>query len=118
MNIREKIKRFIARLQESDDRTKKIWVAVFSSIAMVFATGLWLIQIGNSVAVLDDVGEESDARPDFSSWQTVRAGLAEIGGAIDTGWQKLEEGRSVIIENKTPNFAAKNAEEIRPVPLR
>ncbi len=117
MNIREEIKRFIARIQESDDRTKKFWMVVFVSISMAIMLGLWSLQLGNLIVSLGDIEEEA-ASERVSFLQTFGAGVKEATRWFGGGLEKLGEGRSVTIENKTPNFAATGADEIKPTPLR
>ncbi|MDP3015351.1 MAG: hypothetical protein Q8N28_03020 [bacterium] len=87
----KKLNKFIGKIQNSDEATKKRWLIVSSAIAMVLVISLWLVYINWTIkAVGDNVGKQ-DMEPGF--WQIFKTGLKVAG---ESAWNGVKNSVSKI----------------------
>lgn len=99
------MKDFLKKIQTGDEGTKRLWLILFSGIAMILVVFFW-IKYFNSIAqpVEQPQQQESaqEAGQSFSFWQTLKAGIGVIFQSIaDTfhyTFNKILEPKSYIIK--------------------
>ena len=119
--MKEKLKNFIIKLQNSDEPTKKMWALTGTIISMITITTLWLFTVDLSFDENKIKKEENN--PSFS--ETFSSGLKivkkEIGGGISKAAEKIKtfagETKSVNLQAANINFIAESVPEIEPKKL-
>ena len=111
------MKRFIKKLQQSDEPTKKVWLFVFSGVAMVAIVTLWffyaktgLVQkpsAGNQPLVQTVSKKNSDAERNWKSTLT-----AFLKTAADGLSNVLSQKNNFTISNSQRNFVLENAPSV------
>lgn len=115
------MRKFIAKLQNSDETTKKIWLVFFSGISMMLVVSFWLVyldrivaQVGNpdgTPAIAQNSQEKSDAPGFFAIFG---AGVKTIFDALK---EKLAVRNNIVIESPKINFVSEDVEPISPTKL-
>ena len=91
------IKRFIARVQNSEERTKRRWMILFSVAAVMAIIAFWIFftipvfqisSVSSSVAVADEPG----------FWQILKNGIFVV---FDSTFENFKSIFSRITEEKT-----------------
>ena len=95
-----KLNKFIGKIQNSDEATKKRWLIVSSAIAMVLVISLWLVYINWTIKSVGDNIEKQNLEPGF--WQIFKTGLNMISESIWNGIKnivsKITGERTITIE--------------------
>jgi len=92
----KKIKVFLEKIQNSDEKTKKRWLIGASAVSMILVVGLWFIYINSTVKSL---GENiNNQKPTFGFWQIFKNGLVIVFNSIKG---KVENGINVIVSEIT-----------------
>ncbi len=120
--MRRTITHFILDIQKSDEETKKRWLIIFTSSAMILVLILWSIYINITVQSLGNQ-EVRAAQSDFSS--TFQAGLTvllkELGVKLNELAYQLkslvETTNSITIQPANVNVVMPNLENIIPKKL-
>jgi len=119
-----KIDQFIRGIRHSDDRTKKRWLVIFSSILMVFVIALWIVYLGIVLPKNSDVSEatstegiappaQGDTNSSFFStlgtgmdiiWENIRKSLAGVKDSAETEWSNVKNlfGRTNELDIEKP----------------
>lgn len=114
------MRKFIAKLQKSDDTTKKIWLVVFSGISMMIVVSFWFVYLDNIVAqvgnpdapaIAKNSQEKSDAPGFFAIFG---AGVKTIFDALK---EKLSVRNNIVIESPKMNFISEEVEPIKATKL-
>ncbi len=105
----QKLNKFIEKIQNSDEATKKRWLIGTSVVSMVFIITLWLVYIGFIIKPID--GEEvSISTNEF--WPIFKNGLiiaqVEIGKLATQLWNivlvQIKNIISIIMNERTITF--------------
>lgn len=109
--------KFITKLQNSDDATKKKWLIILSSISMVVVVGFWLLLTNLSTSGLS-----------LTSTATTTANTGFVANAVDfikrrtlNTWEyfksKLYQPKEIVISKETASFVPKVLNQVPPVQL-
>ncbi len=117
---------FIAKIQNSDERTKKLWLAAFSAVSMIVVVGLWTVYVRVTIPSLAqtaqaDTGEvAANAQPQTPGFFSVfAAGLKIIADKVQgVVASKVAEHNDIVIENQDQNFTLEGLPAIPPTKLR
>jgi len=84
-------KSFLTQLQEANEDTKNLWIIAGTSVVMLVIVFVWLTWFNNLNTLAGVPGGSGTANiggvaPDngFSLWQSVKAGISELGGIFQT----------------------------------
>ena len=105
----QKFHKFIEKIQNSDEATKKRWLIGTSVVSMVFIIALWLVYIGFIIKPMD--GERGSTSTD-ESWPIFKSGLliarAEIGRLAtqlgNPAMVQIKNIISIIMNERTITF--------------
>ncbi|MBI2024484.1 MAG: hypothetical protein HYT03_00090 [Candidatus Harrisonbacteria bacterium] len=124
------IGKFISKIQNSDDNTKKLWVAVFSVITMVVVIALWSAYLNWSIVRVDDAGMGSEFAAGLETqkqketlrgpgfFATFFTGAKNIFEEVKNEVaNKIATTNTIVIENQERNFTLENLEKISPTKL-
>lgn len=108
----QKFHKFIEKIQNSNEATKKRWLIGASAVSMVFIITLWLVYIGFIIKPID--GEKTSTSTD-EFWPVFKNGLiiarAEIGRLITQLWNlflvQTKNIISIITNERTITFERK-----------
>lgn len=116
------MRKFIAKLQNSNDTTKKIWLVVFSGISMMLVVSFWLVYLDKIVTQVSNpdgtpaIAQNSQEKSDVPGFFAIfGAGVKTIFDALK---EKLAVRNNIVIENPKMNFISKEVEPIPATPLR
>ncbi|MBI4085409.1 MAG: hypothetical protein HY432_02820 [Candidatus Liptonbacteria bacterium] len=73
---------FIKKLREGDDATKRKWLVLFSSIAMILVVFVWIKYFNTLVTSVGVPQQQENVSEKFTFLQTLESGLATIGNGI------------------------------------
>lgn len=79
------LKKYLSKIQNSDEATKKRWLIASSAVAMILVIGLWLIYINWTIKSIGDNIEKQNAEPGF--WQIFKTGLKVV---CKSAWNNIE----------------------------
>lgn len=85
------LKKYLKKIQNSDEATKKRWLIVSSAIAMVLVISLWLVYINWTIKSVGDNVEKQNLEPGF--WQIFKTGLKVAG---ESAWDGVKNSVSKI----------------------
>lgn len=71
----------INRIRESDQQTKRRWLIILSSIAIVFVILLWVVYMRAFVFTGSDQNSQEDIRIGF--WPVFKNGMTVTGSSVD-----------------------------------
>ena len=117
----QKIQNFFLDLQESDEATKKRWLAILTSGSMLVVVGLWGVYINLTIK---DLGEKNrNQAPAFL--ETFKNGLAvlskEAGSKVSQLMANLQAAtsrtNSITIKQENFNAVLQGLDEISPKKL-
>jgi len=78
--MRQKIKNFIVKLQNSNEKTKKRWLIGLSAAAMFLIVMLWIVYLD---FISDRIGRpEQEAPSEISFWQVLKVGIERAVDSI------------------------------------
>lgn len=118
------IRKFVAKIQTSDDNTKKLWVAVFSVITMAIVVAFWGAYLNWSIVRVDDsggsefaAGLEAQRQKEISKgpgfFAIVFAGAKNIFEEVKNEVaEKISTTNTIIIERQERNFTLEALEKI------
>lgn len=107
----KKIGEFIKNIQHSDDRVKKRWLVIFSSIGMAFVIILWVLYlnvtlppiqttpISTSTEIVAPIQKESTEENSFFNtlgrgwsliWDKVKNNLNNLQDSVLNGWDNFK----------------------------
>ncbi len=107
--MRQKFHKFIEKIQNSNEATKKRWLIGASAVSMIFIITLWLVYIGFIIKPIDG---EKVSTPTDEFWPIFKNGLiiarAEIGRLIAQLWNlallQTKNIISIIMNERTITF--------------
>lgn len=116
--MKEKIKNFIIKLQNSDEATKKTWAVVGTGVSMLLITTIWFLSIDLSFNT-DKIKQEESKSSFVETFSTgLKIAGKEIGSEISKAVNALKnyasETKSVQIQTANINFITDNLPEIKP----
>ncbi len=103
--------KFIKRLQEADEATKKKWLIIMSGVTMVILIFFWLIYLKSAFVAIGPAPKEENQD---SFWQTFIAGFSLIANQIKF-WSQM--GNEIMLQGTTFNFIPEEMEGVPPTPL-
>lgn len=134
-----RLRKFVKRLQKSDDATKKRWFIGGSVISMIFVITLWLLslQINTPTLVAKEELQKLKATAKTEETQssmldTFENGIYNIAEDLKTKYEtfkeqlgnnfsslksKIEKTNDISIENTEVKFEPQHLEQIPPTPL-
>ncbi len=89
-------KKFIKKIQNSDENIKKRWLIASSAITMVLVIGLWLIYMNWSINSFNENAQKQKSETGF--WQIFKTGLDVVGESI---WNNVKNFAQKITGEKT-----------------
>lgn len=95
--------KFIRKLQNSDEQTKKIWLVGLSAVSMAVVIFFWLIYF-NRVVNNSAVSDNKPQKADTGFWRIMENGFSVVGGDIKTEFKNLI---GKIINEKTYTWTTK-----------
>jgi|AP45_3_1055517.scaffolds.fasta_scaffold03369_2 hypothetical protein len=115
------IKSFIARIQKSDEETKKRWLIVFSVISSIIVIGLWAVYLNFTTVSVIAANPLKNQRPGFL--RIFSTGVSVVGDKTTTGLansyvyfsDKAKSENKFLINKEDHNFIY---QEIKPLPNR
>jgi hypothetical protein len=120
MPNREKTKDFIKKLQEKDEKTKRVYLAVASSVSMIVIVLLWILYLNFTVPMVGQGNATSTAAPTTTIDYIPRpAGNASGNSFLNTlgrGFSNVSDGLVNGVENLTNqigSFVSRLEEQIR-----
>lgn len=114
--------KFINKIQNSDETTKKLWLIIFSGISMAIVVSFWMFYLNAIVAKVESpkqvVSVQQAAAPAYQE-----PGFLQIFGAgvkviFDQVKEKFSVKNNIFIKNPERNFVAESVEPIPPTSLR
>ncbi|MBT9170622.1 MAG: hypothetical protein DDT18_00966 [Actinobacteria bacterium] len=90
------LKKYLKKIQHSDEATKKRWLIVSSAIAMILVISLWLVYISWTIKSVGDNIEKQGSEPGF--WQIFKTGLKVVG---ESAWNNIKNIVSKITGERT-----------------
>lgn len=110
------MKKFIQKLQNSDEATKKRWLFGATSVTMIFVIALWSVYISYSVENLNTAAETKENGLSFST--VFSTGFKILSEETITKLKTLIAGAEPLtILKKDFDFTLDTLEEIPPTPL-
>ncbi|MEK7192081.1 MAG: hypothetical protein AAB646_01010 [Patescibacteria group bacterium] len=108
----ESVKKFIKKVQNTEDRVKRNWVFALSGTTMAITVALWLVYVNLTVKNVSPAAEkvktETAKKTGFIS--TFGAGLSQIAAQIKS---KLSVKNNIFINRPNINFQLEGLEEIK-----
>ena len=112
---------FLEKIRNSDDRIKKMWLILFSSITMVIVIGLWGLYVNLTIPRPVKEKFSSETSKDGQKNEGRSEKIAEIERTLYAGMiffkEKLSAKNSILIENNSRNFILEGLEAIPKVQL-
>jgi len=102
---------FIRKVRRSDDRTKRRWLAFFSSVIMILVVFLWIEYLGATLPRTNEVAESTSTVPitaektdnGGSFLDTLSLGWSTLAGKVGSGADSMvglfEDGWSAFQKN-------------------
>ncbi len=104
--IVEKTREGLRKVQRSDEKTKKFYLTVFSSLAMIVVVGLWFFYL--DITLPQPVGGAAETIPENMSvieeksgdsfFNTIARGAKNIFGDLKSQFEKIGESFSQVKE--------------------
>ncbi|HEY4500038.1 MAG TPA: hypothetical protein VJH70_02890 [Candidatus Paceibacterota bacterium] len=119
------IQKYINAVQQSDNNTKKSWVAGCTIVTMIFVISLWSLYFQDSVQTLNLPETPTPITQEASILSTFTIGgkivAKKIGSAISNGIAEIKsltkETRSVTLQTANINFVLEELPVISPKSL-
>ncbi len=89
-------KKFIKKIQNSDENIKKKWLIVSSTISIILVIGLWLVYMNWTLNLPDKTVQKQESETGF--WQIFKTGLNVVGESI---WNNIKNFAQKITGEKT-----------------
>ena len=92
------IANFITKLQSSDETTKKRWLIILSSVAMVIVVGLWVVYFNMTFPRTETI----TAAENNAASSNVRVSLKNIKDTLQNGLKAIQDKsqKTFIIDGK------------------
>ena len=115
-----KIKNFFLDLRQSDEETKKRWLVILTSAAMILIISFWIIYLNLTIKNLSQKEENAG-----QFWGTMKVGLgviyqktaSELSQASANLQEILKKTNSVTIQSENFQAVMPSLEEIKPKKL-
>lgn len=112
------MRKFINKLQNSDEQTKKLWLFILSGVSMAVVVSFWVLYMDSTLAKVSGPAKNTEVLAQVSEVQNSDApGFFAIFSAgvktiFDVVKDKLAVRNNIIIESPERNFVA---EEVEPI---
>ncbi len=120
-NLAFRSRDFIVRIRNSDERTRKRWLIIFTIPAFALVILLWLLYMG---AVIGSKEDGRSAPEEVGFFETLGVGFRVVGERIGRGAERVREflrerlsGPTISIDAAERNFIAEIVEVVPPTPL-
>jgi len=103
INIWQKIKTWLFKIQSSDEKTKRKYLILASAITMIVIIGLWLIHLKSTIqSPIQETQNQISNVSSASFWQIFKNGLNITGSSIKQNIQdifsKIFKGQTITIK--------------------
>lgn len=125
----QSIRNFVVRVRNSDESTKKFWVALCSVVTMFFVVSLWLTYINVSIArvpgpskLTTNDRQLTTGNQQLTTEDLEKPGFFSIFAAgtkiiFDSLKERLAVKNDIVITKQEVNFISEDIEPIKPTVL-
>ena len=111
------VQNFIAKIQNSDEATKKFWLVALSGLSMLVVISGWTIYIDKTVANVDTPAKEQIVQKGAEAPGFFAIFGAGVKTIFDAAKNKLSVSNNIVIENTERNFMAEGVESVKATKL-